>query len=82
MPKQPISMACDIESRRPTPDRKAAWHEDCVIPTTCRCPAHAQDKPGTASTVLPMGRHDPQSTDEARHLEVSEGRRLLPGRRP
>jgi len=81
MPKPKISMTCDIESRRATPERQAAWHEDCVIPAECECPAHANDKPGTANTVRPRGRREPATRNELRHLEVAEGRGHLPGRR-
>lgn len=41
-----LSMCCDIESRRSSADRKAAWHRDCAIPLQCQCPAHKSDGAG------------------------------------
>ena len=39
-----LTMPCDIETRRPEPERKAAWHADCPYPDRCACPAHQRDK--------------------------------------
>jgi hypothetical protein len=86
--KPKLSMCCWLESRRATPERRAAWHKDCVIPATCSCPAHRADKPGTADIVLPSGRADRSvmaellGPEETRHLEIAEGRWFLPGPPP
>jgi hypothetical protein len=51
MPKAPttgsrdrLSMSCDIESRMPSPERRAAHHRDCVRPDRCPCAAHDRDE--------------------------------------
>jgi hypothetical protein len=38
-----ITMPCEIETRRETTERRAAWHKDCPRPETCACPAHQRD---------------------------------------
>lgn len=38
-----VTMPCDIETRQPQPERKAAWHEDCPYPDRCARPAHDRD---------------------------------------
>lgn len=38
-----LTMPCEIETRRETPERRAAWHRDCPYPDTCACPAHDRD---------------------------------------
>jgi hypothetical protein len=43
-----LTMACWLEERRDTPERKAAWHRDCVDPGHCPCEAHKNDKPAGA----------------------------------
>jgi len=47
-----LTMSCDIESRRSSPDRRAAWHVTCWDPTDCRCPGHKGEAPRTAEQVL------------------------------
>lgn len=42
-----LTMACYLESRRPTAERKAAWHKDCINPAGCPCPAHGKDDPAS-----------------------------------
>lgn len=44
-----LTHPCDIESRRATPERRAAWHRDCPEPGFCSCPAH-QDDTGPVKT--------------------------------
>jgi hypothetical protein len=38
-----LTMPCDIESRRETPERRASWHADCPEPDTCRCAGHERE---------------------------------------
>jgi hypothetical protein len=38
-----LTMPCDIETRRNTADRRAAWHADCPTPAGCDCPGHQRD---------------------------------------
>lgn len=39
-----LTMPCDIETRRSTRERRAAFHAECPYPFTCPCPQHAHDE--------------------------------------
>lgn len=48
-----LTMPCDIETRRDTAERRAAWHADCPSPDTCACPAHDRDERPTPAGRTP-----------------------------